>query len=144
MSNAIRQNEWREFLKAFWRDHKNSIATLEVREFLADGGTVSTRRRLAGIDVERCGDDIVLEITVGDSKEVQQIRTIRNPVSIRYIPKPASACEAMRIECSDGTDTILTVENRSESPQELSRSGSAEDTMSRHTRFSAALPRSSL
>ena len=144
MSNAIRQNEWREFLKAFWQEHKNSRATLEIREHLAACGIVSSGRRLNGLDVERFGDDIVVAITVGDLQGVQQVRTIRNPVSIRYIPEPASACETVGIECSDGTDTFLTAENQLVLPREFVRSASADERGGSNNRFASAHPRSAL
>jgi hypothetical protein len=142
MSNAIRQNEWREFLKAFWHEHKNALATLEVRELEATGGIVISGRRLNGLYVERSGEDILLEITVGDREGAQQVRTIRNPVSIRYIPKPVSACETMRIECPDGTYTILTAENEGNVPQDLIMS--AKEAADRNSGFESARPRSAL
>lgn len=110
MSNSIRQNEWRDLIKTFWDEHRGSRVTIDGKD--ADGcRLVSVERQLKAISVERSGQDIVLKITVGHLRGADQVRTIINPVTIAYIPDREYRHESLRIEESDGTETLLTVDS---------------------------------
>lgn len=109
MSNEIRQNEWRDFLKDFSRGHKRWNAKIEVFSTEIGDHVLIDGLPLNGISIEKQGSDLFVNISVGTDRGSHQMHTIKNPIAIAFLPNHKELQESLSIEEESGTRTLVTL-----------------------------------
>ena len=107
-TREIARDEWVEFCDGFSRQHEGWIGTIEV--FGPDIGAQVEARELpfAGITAElKAGGGDVITITTREQPERHVTHTIVSPTKVMLEETEDGAHEALKVEASDGTATLL-------------------------------------
>jgi hypothetical protein len=117
-TREIPRNEWREFFDGFSRRHQGWLVTMEVLG--ADIGAQVEARELplVGVTAEVSHEgEGQIAIIVGDGPQAHVTHTISGPAHVRLKESAAGADEALEIESTDSTMTLVRF--RSAMPPEM-------------------------
>jgi len=111
-SVEIPKREWQSFLDSFSQMHENWLVGIEVegtgidddRQVLLDAGTFH------GVSVADDRDDNLIVVGAGTRPDKHLIHSVAGTERIIVERDERGADRALRIEASDGTNTIVTFE----------------------------------
>lgn len=108
MNYEIKKDDWPNFFNALgkrrfeWRTKIEVLSSEIGDQILADG------LPLTGFTVEKKGDQMLIDISVGESTDAHQTHNIKNPVKVAYLPADDKQGDVIDIEEADGTKTLIT------------------------------------
>lgn len=108
MNYEIKKENWAHFFDTLGKrrfEWKTKIEVLSSEigdQVLADG------LPLNGFTVETKGDQMLIDISVGEKTDAHQTHNIRNPVKVAYLPADDQHGDVIDIEEADGTKTLIT------------------------------------
>jgi hypothetical protein len=108
MNYEIKKEDWANFLNTLgkrrfeWRTRIEVVSSEIGDQILADG------LPLNGFTVEKKGDQMLIDISVGESRDAHQTHNIKNPLRVAYLPADDQHGDVIDIEEEDGTKTLIT------------------------------------
>jgi hypothetical protein len=109
MNTEINKNDWKLFFETLSKRRFEWKTRIEVLSPEMGDQVLSRGLSLNGVTMETVGDDIRLDISVGEKKDRHQTHNIVNPVRIAFLKGDESHGDIIDIEESNGTKTLITL-----------------------------------
>lgn len=107
MHFELKKEDWKTFLDNLTKRRYEWMTDIEVISPDAGSQTLSNGLPLNGITLETLGDNISIDISVGETTGNHQTHMIRNPTTIAFLAGDATHGDVVDIEEANGTKTLL-------------------------------------
>lgn len=109
MSTEINKNDWKNFLETLSKRRFEWRTQIEVLNPEMEDQVLSQGLPLNGVTMETVGNDIRLDISVGEKRDRHQTHNIINPTRIVFLKGDESHGDIIDIEELNGTKTLITL-----------------------------------
>lgn len=108
MNAEIKKEKWNTFLETLSRRRFEWKTKVEVLSTEFGDQILSDNLPFNGITLEKKGDTITIDVSLGENTESHQTHTIKDPTRIAFLGADSSHGDIVDIEQSDGTKTLIT------------------------------------
>lgn len=109
MNTEINKNDWKNFFESLskrrfeWRTRIEVLSPETGDQVLSDG------LPLNGVTMETVGDDVRIDISVGENTDQHLTHNIVNPTRVAFLRENESHGDVIDIEEANGTKTLITL-----------------------------------
>lgn len=107
MKSEINKMEWTSFFDSLSKRRFEWLTKVEVLKADIGDQVLTEGLPLNGITVERRGDNITIDISVGENTGSSLTHLIKDPSSIEFVAAFGSHGDVINIEEQDGTKTLI-------------------------------------
>ena len=108
MNFEIVKDDWALFFESLGKRRYEWTTKVEVLKSEMGDQVLTEGLPLNGMTVEKRGDRISIDISVGENTEAHQTHNIENPVRVAFLPAETNHGDVLDIEEEDGTKTLIT------------------------------------
>jgi hypothetical protein len=108
MNVEIKKQDWTDFFEAVSMRRYKWITKIEVLNPEIGDQTLTEGLPLNGMTAETKGDQISIDLSVGENTRVHQTHRIKNPLRVVFLAAPHKEGDVIDIEEADGTKTLIT------------------------------------
>lgn len=108
MNFEITKDDWARFFESLSKRRYEWITKVEVLSSDIGGQVLTDGLPLNGITVETKGDNVSIDISVGEDTESHQTHNILNPVRVAFLAADTHHGDVIDIEEEGGTKTLIT------------------------------------
>lgn len=109
MNFEVKKNDWADFFESLSKRRFDWKTSIEVLNPEMGDQVLSHGLPLNGVTMETNGDDVTIDISVGEKRDRHQTHNIVNPKRIAFLKSDESHGEVINIEESNGTKTLITL-----------------------------------
>ena len=108
MNFEIVKEDWPMFFESLSKRRFEWTTKVEVLESEIGDQVLTDGLPLNGMTVEKRGDRIAIDISVGENTDAHHTHNIENPVRVAFLPAETNHGDVLDIEEADGTKTLIT------------------------------------
>jgi hypothetical protein len=108
MNVEIKRQDWTDFFESVSMRRYEWTTKVEVINPDIGDQTLTEGLPLNGMTVEAKGDQISIEISVGENTQAHQTHSIKNPMRVIFLAAADKEDDVIDIEEEDGTKTLIT------------------------------------
>ena len=108
MNFEIKKEDWANFFESLSKRRYEWTTKVEVLKSEIGDQILTDGLPLNGMTMEKNGDRISIDISVGESTDAHQTHTIANPVKVAFLAADKNHGDVIDIEEDDGTKTLIT------------------------------------
>lgn len=108
MNVEIKKQDWTDFFKSVGMRRYEWTTKIEVMNPEIGDQTLTEGLPLNGMTVETKGDQISIDISVGENTQAHQTHSIKNPMRVMFLATADKEDDVIDIEEEDGTKTLIT------------------------------------
>lgn len=109
MNTEINKNDWKNFFESLSKRRFEWRTSIEVLNPEMGDQVLSHGLPLNGVTMETNGDNVTIDISVGEKRDRHQTHNISNPQRIAFLKGNESYGDVINIEESNGTKTLITL-----------------------------------
>jgi len=107
MKSEIRKLDWTGFFASLSKRRFEWLTKVEVLKSDLGDQVLTEGLPLNGITVEKRGDNITIDISVGENTDSFFTHLIKDPASVEFVAAFGSHGDIVNIEETDGTKTLI-------------------------------------
>lgn len=107
MKSEINKADWANFFNSLSKRRFEWLTKIEVLKSDIGDQVLTEGLPLNGITVERRGDNITIDLSVGENTDAFFTHLIKDPSSVEFVAAFGSHGDVINIEEQDGTKTLV-------------------------------------
>ncbi len=107
MKSEINRTEWTSFFDALSKRRFEWLTKVEVLKGDIGDQVLTEGLPLNGITVEKRGDNITIDLSVGENTDSFFTHLIKDPLTVEFVAAFGSHGDIINIEEQDGTKTLI-------------------------------------